>query len=151
MFSASCGRISALTRTRSSMDRVLPSEGRGCGFDPRRARHSCLFLYARVPVASHRRPCPLVHTSLFCLPLYRQEFRTLDQHSDTTQRRQIFPYRHMGTYSHLSTNFRYAGITRFLHNVPSFTRICCSHKGMTMLTGRIFRTPVISIFRHSLC
>ena len=28
---------------RSSMDRVLPSEGRGCGFDPRRARQMYAF------------------------------------------------------------------------------------------------------------
>ena len=73
------------------MDRVLPSEGRGCGFDPRRARHSCLFLYARVPVASHRQPCPLVRTSLFCLPLYRQKFRTLGQHSDNHTTTANFP------------------------------------------------------------
>ena len=31
-----------VSRARSSMDRVLPSEGRGCWFDPSRARHLVL-------------------------------------------------------------------------------------------------------------
>jgi hypothetical protein len=31
--------VPSLLRARSSMDRVLPSEGRGCWFDPSRAHH----------------------------------------------------------------------------------------------------------------
>ena len=41
----------AAARARSSMDRVLPSEGRGCRFDPCRARHMGPFRFAQTDLA----------------------------------------------------------------------------------------------------
>ena len=42
---------------RSSMDRVLPSEGRGCRFDPCRARQFSPFRFAQTDLAQRSRSC----------------------------------------------------------------------------------------------